>query len=119
MATTEQVQEKITVFVRQLSEELGEVDASMGVCWFDAIENRAIEIGDAVAAEIARQQSADRPAAADSACPQCGRSGESRGARQRTLLTRRGPTTVAEPEYFCPCCRKAFFPADQSARRGA
>lgn len=117
MATTHEIRKRIEAFARQLSEELGEVDESRGVCWLDAIENQAIEIGDALHAELVKQNSTRRSVPEESVCPQCGQLGRYQGTRERELLTRRGPTTLAEPEYYCPCCRKAFFPADPTDRR--
>ena len=117
MATSDKIRERIVAFARELSEELGEVDESMGVCWLDAIENQAIEIGDAVTAQLVNSKSIDRPAQDESVCPQCGKWGQYKGTRERELLTRRGPATIAEPEYHCPCCRKAFFPDDPADRR--
>lgn len=118
MATSDQIRVRIEEFARQLSLEMGEVDESLGVCWLDAIENQALEISDALHAEILKKKSSDRPAAVDeSTCPKCGKLGQYKGPRERELLTRRGPATIAEPEYFCPCCRKAFFPADPTDRR--
>ena len=118
MATTPRLQERIATLARELAvEELGEIDDSNALSWLDAIESRAVEIGDAIAVELIQVKAAERPAEPDeSTCPQCGKPGEYRGRRQRPLVTRRGPTTIAEPEYYCPCCRKAFFPDDQSNR---
>lgn len=118
MATRHELQRRIEEMARQLSEEFGEVDASEGDCWLDAIENRAVAVGDAISAALIARQSAQRPVDADdSTCPQCGKSGRYRGDRQRELISRRGPVTIAEPKYFCPCCRKDFFPSDQVDRR--
>lgn len=118
MATTQQRKERIEAFVRELSEEFGEVDDSNALSWLDAVETRAVEIGDAIAAELVKQKSVDCPVKQDeSTCPQCGKLGRYQGQRPRPLVTRRGPTTLAEPEYYCPCCRKAFFPDDPSDRR--
>jgi hypothetical protein len=118
MATSDQIRQRLEEFARELTLEMGEVDESQGVCWLDAIENQAIEIGDALHAEIIRKKSCQRqPADEESACPQCGQLGQYKGNRERELLTRRGPATIAEPEYYCPCCRKAFFPAGATARR--
>ena len=118
MVTTQEIQTRIAGFARQLAEEeFGEVDASNALSWLDAVETRAVEIGDAIAAELVKRKSADCPVEEDaSICPQCGKQGQYQGQRQRPLVTRRGPTTLAEPEYFCPCCRKAFFPDDPSDR---
>ena len=117
MATKEELRQRIEIFARQLTEELGEVDEADGVCWLDAVENQAIEIGDAIAAALVKQTTVKRPANDESLCPQCGKLGRYQGLRERELIGRRGPTTISEPEYYCPCCRKAFFPADQSNRR--
>ena len=117
MATSNQIQERIDAFARQLCEELGDVDASKGVCWLDAIENESVDIGDAIMRALVKQKAAKHPVADESACPQCGKQGQYKGPRARELLTRRGAVTLAEPEYFCPCCRKAFFPSDPGDRR--
>jgi len=112
MAISAWMKERIEAYVRELAAEFGEIDDSAADSWLDAIENQAVEIGDAVAAELMKQQSADRPTDDEATCPQCGKTGRYRGLRQRELVSRRGPATIAEPEYYCPCCRKAFFPSD-------
>ena len=119
MATTQKVQQQIAAFARQLAvEELGEIDDSNALSWLDAVESRAVEIGDAIVAEVVKQKAAQRAAEEHaSTCPHCGRLGQYRGQRERPLVTRRGQTTIRELEYHCPCCRKAFFPDDQSDRR--
>jgi hypothetical protein len=118
MATRHELQRRIEEVARELSEELGEVDASEGDCWLDAIESRATQIGDALSAALLAQQSGRRPAGVEEAtCPQCGKTGRYVGDRQRELISRRGPVTISEPEYFCPCCRKDFFPSDHGDRR--
>lgn len=118
MATTQVINERISAFVRELGEELGEVDDSDALSLLDAVESQAVEIGDAVHAELVRQWSANRPVEEDeSTCPACGKPGRYQGKRERELIGRRGPVTVTEPEYFCPCCRKAFFPERPNDRR--
>ena len=117
MATTDAIGEQIEAFASQLCEEWGEVDDSNALSWLDAIENRAIEIGDAVAARLVEKNAIRRPAEDESTCPQCGKQGRYEGTRERKLVTRRGLAMIAEPEYYCPCCRKAFFPDDQGDRR--
>lgn len=113
MTSSEQMMERIISLAEELAKESGEVDESMGVCWLDAVENYAIEIGDAVAAKLIEKKSADRPVVEDEpACPQCGKQGRYQGLRAREMLSRRGPVTITEPAYYCPCCRKAFFPDD-------
>jgi hypothetical protein len=113
MAISSELRRRIERMARQWCDEAGEVDESQGVCWLDAVENQAIEIADALAAEVMKRQSADRPVMDRATCPECGQPGRCRGTRERELITRRGPTTIVEPEYYCPACRRAFFPADQ------
>lgn len=112
MAISAELRRRIESSTRQLCEEMGEVDESEGDCWLDAVENRALEISDAIHAELVARQAAPGLPAEASSCPECGQAGRRRADRQRELITRRGPTTIAEPEYYCPGCRRAFFPAD-------
>ena len=58
-----------------------------------------------------------RPDFLNVGCPTCGKPGQYKGQRERPLIGRRGPVAIAEPEYFCPACRRAFFPDDRSDRR--
>lgn len=113
MATTQEIKQRIKAFARELSEEFGELDDSEALSWLDAIETRSVEIGDAVAAELVKQNSADRATPDEAVCPPCGKLGRYEGRREREPIGRRGPVTLAEPKYYCPCCRKAFFPENQ------
>jgi hypothetical protein len=115
MAINSELQVRIEWMARQLCDVAGEVDEWEGDCWLDAVENQAIEITDALAAEVVKQQSANRPPGDEAICPACGQAGRFRGTRERELITRRGPTTIIEPEHYCPGCRRAFFPALQRA----
>lgn len=114
MATPREIQTRIDTMAWQIASELGPVDESEGVCWLDAIENQAVAIGDAIAAKVAELRSAEKPPQADEClCPACGQRGLLQGPRERKLLGRRGTITLREPEYYCPACRRAFFPDDQ------
>lgn len=115
MAISSELRRRIESMALQLCDEAGAVDESEGDCWLDAVENRALELADALAAEVVKQQSANCPPVVEAICPKCGRAGRGRGTRERELITRRGPTTIVEPEYYCPACRRAFFPAFQRA----
>ena len=117
MAITEEMQDRIAAFARELAEELGEVDDRDALSWLDAIEEQAVEIGDAISTELLERRAAELPTSdGESTCPQCGKLGRYQGQRERELIGRRGPLTIAEAEYFCPCCRKAFFPGDAGDR---
>ena len=112
MAMTELMRERIVTMARELAAEWGEVDESDALSWLDAIESQAIEIGDALQAELVQQKGVRQAGAEEGTCPQCGELGRYCGERQRELIGRRGPVALAEPEYFCPGCRQAFFPVD-------
>lgn len=117
MAITDEIKERIAAFVHELAEELGEADDSNALSWLDAIESQAVEIGDAISVELLKRRSQDQPAADEQpTCPKCGKLGRYQGQRERELIGRRGSVTIAEPEYFCPACRRAFFPDDQDDR---
>lgn len=117
MATTDEIKERIAAFAGELAEELGEVDDSNALSWLDAIETQAVEIGNAVSVELLRRKARVQPVADEQpTCPKCGKLGRYQGQRERELICRRGPVTIAEPEYFCPACRRAFFPDDQGDR---
>jgi hypothetical protein len=115
MASTARIRARIDAFARELAADLGDVDESLGDCWLDAVENQAVELGDAISVELARQLLQRRPVGEEALCPQCGEPGRYQGVRQRELVGRRGPVALAEPEYSCPGCRQAFFPADRRA----
>ena len=95
----------------------GEVDASQGSCWFDALESQACQIGDTIALKWIEQRSCQQETAGEEVCPGCGQPGHFKADRQRRLQTRRGEVEITEPEYFCSSCRKSFFPDGQSDRR--
>lgn len=117
MATSDAMRARIEAFARELCEEFGEVDDSNALSWLDAIEERAIQVGDAVTTALVEKNASGRAEQQEAACPECGQVGQRQGDRERSLLTRRGKATISEPEYYCPCCRKAFFPDDGRDRR--
>ena len=118
MAVTQEMKERIAAFARKLAEEMGEVDDSNALSWLDAVETQAVEIGDAISTELLECRAAELPTSdEESICPKCGKLGRYKGQRERELTGRRGPFTITEAEYDCPCCRKAFFPGDPGDRR--
>ena len=117
MATTSKLKARIDAFAEQLRAELGEVSVPEEECWLAAVEDLAAELGDAVATAWVEKQSRNHASKVEANCPKCNKPGHYRGFRERELITRRGPATISEPEFYCPCCRKAFFPDDPSDRR--
>jgi len=111
MATTQRMQERLTAIARQLVvEELGDIDDSNAASWLDAVETRAVEIGDALAAELVKQKSQEPPVREDeSSCPQCGQLGQYRGQQERGLLTRRTADDHRRTGVLLPLLPQGFF----------
>lgn len=65
-------------------------------------------MGDKLTEKFAREDPAEAP------CPWCGRQHckrKTEGPEERTIQTRAGPVTFLRHGYFCPSCRKVFFPS--------
>ncbi len=119
MATTDQFERRFRAAAEQLCLEMGEFSVADEECWLARVEEVAAQLGDAVATTLIERQSAARLEVAtteEANCPECGKLSRYRGDRERELISRRGPVAISEPEYYCPCCRKAFFPDDRSDR---
>jgi hypothetical protein len=120
MARSEELRARIEAFAEQLREEFGATPAGEHGCLLEAVEDWAVEVGDGVARSLMQKQVSQESAATDeSLCPQCQHSGRWKGQRKRRVETRRGAIHVTEPEYYCPGCRRSFFPADPSVGDGA
>jgi transposase len=114
MANSEELGHRIDEFVRELAEEFGEFPESDEPL-ITQIEDRAIEIGDAVMAKMMERGLQPRPSSnSQECCPTCGRPGHRKGNRGRLLQTRRETVRMEEPEYYCSACRKSFFPDVQA-----
>lgn len=117
MATTEEFRERVRSMSKQLCEEIGEISVSEEECWLAVVEEVAAEMGDAMATGLIEGQSAAQTHKTEADCPKCGKRCCQRGSRERELITRRGPATIFEPEFYCTCCRKSFFPDGATDRR--
>ena len=118
MAISEKLRQRIRAFAAELGEEVGEISGSEDDSWLDLIEELSVELGDSLATSLIEGLSQPGESVpAESECPHCRKTGRYRGSRDRELLTRRGPATLQEPEYYCACCRKSFFPDDAGDRR--
>ena len=119
MATTEEIRAQIQELVKSLVGQECSRERQAGVPLFTVLEDAAIAIGDAVTQELIEQELA-RHTEHTCDCPECGKPGLRKGKRERDVQTRRGKVKFTEPEFYCPHCRRAFFPSlgsDGSGRR--
>jgi len=115
MANSTELERRIDQFVCELAEEFGEMPESDEPL-ITQIEDKAIEIGDAVMAKMMERGLKPRPSTdSQECCPTCGHPGHRKGNRGRLLQTRRGKVRLEEAEYYCSACRKSFFPDVQAA----
>jgi hypothetical protein len=115
MVNSTELGRRIDAFVREFEEEFGELPESDEPL-ITQIEDRAIEIGDAVMAKMMERGLQPRPSTDNQqCCPTCGRPGRRKGRRRRLLQTRRGKVHLEEVECYCSGCRKSFFPGVQTA----
>ena len=116
MKTTDLMRQRIQEFARQLQEEFGSPDVGQHGCLLEAAEEWGIQLGDELARTVTQQE---LPVATDrgeeATCPQCRELARWKGQRKRRIETRRGAIHVSEPEYYCPRCRRSFFPSDACA----
>jgi len=120
METSDRLRRRLAEVAEQLREEFGDVSAGENGCLLEAVEDWAVEVGDQLARQVmTKQVTPEQPAAKECQCPKCHQMGRWRGPRKRRVETRRGPIHVSDPEYYCPRCRRSFFPADPSVGDGA
>ena len=111
MATTGDLERRISELAEELCREFGQVEEREGECLMTQVEDFAAEIGDAVAARLMERELASRDSESDRICPCCRKAGYLKRRRERSVQTKRGTIELAEPEYYCGGCRKSFFPA--------
>lgn len=78
------------------------------------LEELACEIGDEFTSQLVSLEMADRSneaaEAATCECPDCGNCCGQVDPKSRQLTGLRGSINYHEPAYFCPACRRSFFP---------
>jgi hypothetical protein len=120
MKTSDLMRQRIREFSRQLQEEFGPLAVGEHACLLEAAEEWGVQLGNELTRAVTEQE---LPAPAESpqeaACPQCQRLARWKGLRKRRIETRRGAIHVCEPEYYCPRCRRSFFPSDAIVGDGA
>lgn len=117
MKTTDLMRQRIREMARELQEEFGSPAAGEHGCLLEAAEEWGVQLGDELSRAATEQALPQETAAAEEAlCPECQKLARWRGVRKRRIETRRGAIHVSDPEYYCPGCRRSFFPADQPPR---
>ena len=111
MATTSDLERRISELAEELSREFGQLEEREGECLMSGVEDFAAEIGDALAARLMERELSSRESESDRNCPCCHKPGQLKRRRKRTVQTKRGTIELVEPEYYCGRCRKSFFPA--------
>lgn len=85
------------------------------------LEELACEIGDEFTSQLMSLEMANRSnQAADSTtseCPDCGNGCGQGNPNSRALAGLRGEIHYQEPTFYCPACRRSFFPG--SRQRGS
>ena len=78
------------------------------------LEELACEIGDEFTSQLMSLEMADRSnqaaEAASCECPDCGNCCGQGDSKSRQLTGLRGEIHYHEPAFYCPACRRSFFP---------
>jgi hypothetical protein len=112
--TKEERAERIKTLVKALLAEEEAEGWDAGRETIDDIEDAMIRIGDAVAREVGIQKLACHTGEASGSrpCPHCGQAGVYLKRHSRQLVSSRGQVPLTEAKYYCPKCRRNFFPSD-------
>jgi hypothetical protein len=99
---------------------LGEQARLRGAGTMIELEELACEIGDEITTQLMSLELADRSSEAAElatcACPDCGDCCGQGDPKSRQLTGVRGEVSYREPTFYCPACRRSFFP-DSGQRR--
>lgn len=80
---------------------------------FDELEEECVAVGDEMTRTLLQRRLVVPPGAHDGACcPDCQRLGQRQPSDEpRIINTTRGEVESLEPDYYCPRCRRSFFPS--------
>ncbi|MCL4488970.1 MAG: hypothetical protein M1570_12680 [Chloroflexi bacterium] len=67
------------------------------------------EFGQALAETTLQAQDTVQPANLPT-CPQCGRTMQPKGSKDKTVVSRVGALPLARQHYYCPRCQHGLFP---------
>jgi len=103
---------KIEAMVSELAREHRQELAEAGT--LVDLEELTCQIGDEVARQLCQQELVDRGERAMEEmfanCPDCGEPSMRYTAEPALLEGMRGELAFRQPRYYCPGCRRAFFP---------
>jgi hypothetical protein len=106
----------LTARVRELTIELAREEQARlrAAGTMVELEELACEIGDEFARQLMSLEMADRSNQAAEAttceCPDCGNCCGQEDPKSRRLTGLRGEVYYHEPTFYCPVCRRSFFP---------
>ena len=112
------LQSKLKAMIASLAEEYQKELAEQGT--LATLEELTCEIGDMVTCELTSRETQRRASLLDddeAECPDCGRASPRAEPDAVILNGLRGEIEYTQPRFYCPKCRRAFFPADSSDRR--
>lgn len=108
---------KLDRMIASLAQEHQEELAEQGT--LATLEELTSEIGDMVARELTGHEVRRRASLLDedeADCPDCGTCSPRAEPEEVILNGLRGEVAYRQPRYYCPKCRRAFFPSGGSAR---
>lgn len=75
------------------------------------IEHLVREAGQRVMQELTNDLAEEEAAKEEEAkCPECGQIARYKGKKRRDMVTETGEVSLERGYYYCPTCRKGFFP---------
>ena len=107
---------KLQALLDSVSRDVFGPDEDLHGLDFATIEQRAHEVGRRVARRLTEQAAAEQAQTArePQPCPDC-REPCAGTIHTREFITQDGSIPLQEAKYFCPRCRRAFFPQPTSA----
>ncbi len=75
------------------------------------------QFGKALAENMIAAQATAQPVEAPR-CPQCGQAMQSKGDKDKTVVSQVGDLRLERTHYYCPACEDGLFPPRRPTRRG-
>lgn len=111
MSPEEELRARLKRQADELVERVMQERKPSGKNSLEDIEELAIEAGRSLREQVLRELATEESRAPEAVyCEACGQRMESRGKRQRAVVSRAGEVKVARRVYRCPQCGKRSFP---------